>query len=564
MSRASPQCLGEILSRPVLVALSVCLTWTHLATAARLHPQRLESPASTAGEAIYLRGLLSSGAPLEATRADAPTLTGAQAACVNCHRRSGLGYKEARTTIPPVSGSFLFDTGPDVHADARHPFVPGARLDRRPYTAETLARAIREGVDSEGRQLSYLMPRFALSDADMAALITHLRSLDHPHAPGVSDTELHFATILAPDVSPERRQLVRQVIEQYFQDRNGALRGPGAQTMSTSGATAYARMMFKVNRQWILHVWEPSGPPDTWPQQLEQKFTEHPVFAVISGIAGPSWPVIGDFCEHKGIPCLLPNVEAPPVEEDDQFHSVFFSRGVLLEADLIGTGLLDETVGAPPLQVMQLYRAGDVGEAGAGALGKILEQRGVKVSARVVDSRRALARALSDSNSVDAVVLWLRPEDLRELPPPPGQPRLYISGLMAGLEAAPLTEGWRSRVHIAYPVDLPESRRVRLDYALSWFRIRRIAVVDERLQADTYLACGLLSETLKHMVDAFVPDYLVESLESTVEHRLLTGYYPRLTLAPNQRFASKGGYLVHLEAGRGRGHVVPDGPWIAP
>jgi hypothetical protein len=117
---------------------------------------------------------------------------------------------------------------------------------------------------------------------------------------------------------------------------------------------------------------------------------------------------------------------------------------------------------------------------------------------------------------------------------------------------------------MAYPVDLPESRRVRVDYALSWFRIRRIAVIDERLQADTYLACGLLSETLKHMVDEFVPDYLVESLEGTVEHRVLTGYYPRLTLAPGQRFASKGGYLVHFDTTQGRARVVPDGPWVTP
>jgi hypothetical protein len=29
-----------------------------------------------------------------------------------------------------------------------------------------------------------------------------------------------------------------------------------------------------------------------------------------------------------------------------------------------------------------------------------------------------------------------------------------------------------------------------------------------------------------------------------LEHRLVTGYYPRLALAPNQRFASKGGDWV--------------------
>jgi hypothetical protein len=531
--------------------------------AARGRVLAAEAPPSAPGEAIYVRGVLSSGAPLEAQRANAAPLTGARAACANCHRRSGLGYKEARTTIPPVTAAFLFDTGPQVHTDAVHPFVPGARLGRKPYTPETLARAIREGVDSEGRQLSYLMPRFALSDVDMAALIEHLRSLDHHHVPGVSDTDLHFATILAPDVGADRRQLVRQVIEQYFQDRNGALRGPGAQTMSTSGATAYARMMFHVNRQWILHVWEPTGPPDTWRRQLEQKFKDQPVFAVISGIAGPAWPVIGNFCEQKAIPCLFPNVEAPPTHGDEQFHSVFFSRGVSLEADLLADRLLGEHE-SPPKRVVQIYRSADVGAAGAKALGEILQPRGVKVTSRAIDSPRGLATALNDVTSADALVLWLRPEDLRRLPPPPGSGALFVSGLMAGLESAPLPPSWLARAHMSFPADLPENRRVRLDYALSWFRVRHIPVVDERLQADTYLACGLLSETLKHMVDAFVPDYLVESLESTVEHRVLTGYYPRLTLAPGQRFASKGGYLVRFEVTQGQARVLPDGPWLTP
>ena len=39
---------------------------------------------------------------------------------------------------------------------------------------------------------------------------------------------------------------------------------------------------------------------------------------------------------------------------------------------------------------------------------------------------------------------------------------------------------------------------------------------------DTYLACGLVSETLNHMVDAFVRDYLIERVEMALDHRVLT------------------------------------------
>jgi hypothetical protein len=163
------------------------------------------------------------------------------------------------------------------------------------------------------------------------------------------------------------------------------------------------------------------------------------------------------------------------------------------------------------------------------------------------------------------LVLWLRSPDLQALPPESPAGQVYVSGLLGGLEASPLPPGWLGRAHMSYPFDLPEQRRVRVDYARSWLRIRQIPLTDERLQADTYLACGLLSETVKHLVDAFVPDYLVERLEDTVEHRVLTGYYPRLTLGPQQRFASKGGFLTHFDHSPGSvPRLVADGPWLTP
>jgi hypothetical protein len=46
---------------------------------------------------------------------------------------------------------------------------------------------------------------------------------------------------------------------------------------------------------------------------------------------------VQEFCEEERLPCLFPNVEAPAGSASD-FYRVYFSRGVLLEAQLIAPG----------------------------------------------------------------------------------------------------------------------------------------------------------------------------------------------------------------------------------
>ncbi len=82
-------------------------------------------------------------------------------------------------------------------------------------------------------------------------------------------------------------------------------------------------------------------------------------------------------------------------------------------------------------------------------------------------------------------------------------------------------------------------------------------------QADTYLACGILTETLNQMVEIGDPAHLREVLQDSLEHRFLTGYYPRLALAEGQTFASKGGYLVGFGDPSGS-RLVAAGDWTVP
>ena len=335
---------------------------------------------------------------------------------------------------------------------------------------------------------------------------------------------------------------------------------------------------YRVSRRWQLHVWQLTGPPEDWERQLQALLAREPVFAVLSGLGGRTWAPVHRFCQAARMPCLLPNVVLPLAAEQD-FYPVYFSRGVLLEADLAWARVdeLRQASQASALvptsqpsikRVLQIYRAGDVGEEAANAFAAraansnlIVESRRLAASDRTGADVAATIKGISPN---DVLMLWLRPADLARLPnQPAASAATILSGLMGGMEHAPLAPAWRATSLITYPADLPSARSVRMNFPLLWFKIRHINVVAERVQTDTYVACGILAETLTDMLDSFVRDYLVERVEGMLSHRLVNGYYPRLGLAPGQRFASKGGYLVRFSEPVGDA-VVGDGAWTTP
>jgi len=519
-----------------------------------------EDPASVA-EAIYRRGSLPDGQPLRGEREIGVGVEGAAAACVNCHRRSGLGTAEGNIVIPPITGKYLYRPAGGRLEDIDLQYAQSRiSLNHLAYSDATLARAIGEGIGRDGRRLNTLMPRFRLEPDSMAALINYLKNLGREQEPGVTEDTLHFATIITPDADPVARRGMLDVLERFFVDKNEFIRG-GQRRMQ-----GYKEIMFRVSRKWQLHIWELQGAPETWEQQLQARLAAEPVFAVISGLGGKTWAPVHRFCERAAIPCLFPNVDLPVVAESD-FYPIYFSRGVQLEADLIAAEIQEQSARVPLRRVVQVFRADDVGAAAATTLSAGLDMAGQKNERRAVAmgaGRGELARALRDVGKNDGLVLWLRPSDLLLLPAKASAARqVFVSGLMGGMEETPLGADWRRVIQMSYPVDLPELRKFRTDFPHAWFRIRHIPVVADRIQSDTYLACGIMAETLVDMLDSFVRDYLVERIESMLSRRTLSGYYPRLGLAPGQRFASKGGYLVAFP-GEGGGKPVAESGWRIP
>ena len=68
---------------------------------------------------------------------------------------------------------------------------------------------------------------------------------------------------------------------------------------------------------------------------------------------------------------------------------------------------------------------------------------------------------------------------------------------------------------------------------------------------------------LEHIVDHFSRDYLFEYIEHEAENALNPGTFPRLSLGPGQRYASKGAFIVRLDPDQPR-KIQPVSRWIVP
>jgi hypothetical protein len=506
---------------------------------------------TAAAQALFRNGILPSGTLLKGTREGGADVTGKNAACASCHRRSGLGMSEGRIVTPSITGHYLFDPGERPVPEGESSPLAAAAYSRIRYADATLARAIRTGLGPTGKPLSPLMPRFALDDATMSLLIGYLRTLSSTAAPGVETDTLHFATIVTPDADPERARAMLEVLNDFFDNKDAYYRG------KAPPLKASRRIHYRVLRRWQLHVWTLTGAPDTWEAQLRAKLFAEPVMAVVSGIAGRTWAPVHRFCEQEKLPCLLPNVDLPVVHDGD-FYSVYFSAGVLLEAELLAARLPAGTQ-----HVVQVYREDDIGAAAAQSFPAADGIRVHNYPLKPGGDAAQLAAAVAHAVAGDALILWLRPEDLRQLPTAASPASIWISGLMGGLEHAPLPTVWLATAHESYPFDPPEQRTLRMTWPLTWFKTQRIQVTDERTQVDTYLSCVILAESVGALWGNFVRDYLLETYENMLSFRTLNGYYPHLSLGPGQRLASKGGYIVHFGDAAGAA-VVKDGEWIVP
>ncbi len=567
-----------------------------------------------AGHRIYVDGILPSGQPLKGFRGE-DEVAGKQAACVACHRPSGMGSVEGDIQVPPITGNFLYRTGDALQATMDPRSGKRFNLAHAAYTDATLAKAIKQGVNVGDQPMSVLMPRYTLQNDELRVLTVYLKQLSQHYSPGVSKDEVHFATVITPDADPERRRMLLRVLERGFTQKNGSTM-LGSKRSGRRHMVTAAELVLGTERKWVLHVWDLHGEPATWQQQLQEYNQKEPVFALLSGLSGATWQPVHAFCEENRIPCWLPSVDLP-VDTGENVYSIYFQRGLKLEADVLAKYFVDEPKQAPH-RIVQIFRENALGLGAAAALGESFKDAGIAVDNRPLPTGdlAALRKALDGLSEQDAVMLWLNEADLSLLNAMPApKATVYVSGRLSGGEQLAVADNWKQSLKMIYPYELPEKRQINLNYFHSWMRFNQIPIEDEPLQAEAYFALDFLSETMTEMLDNLYRDYLLERAESMLS-RSETGkseqrdrvrqvmrwstrvprvakkvevegvdeksqekptaesapvqatgksttIYPRMSLGVAQRFASKGAYIVRFDD-VAKPKLVPMSAWIVP
>lgn len=511
------------------------------------------------GERLYREGIGVGGQVIEAVSQGDVPLSGTQAACMNCHRPSGLGSSEGGYYVPPIHGPVLFAPRRldrlRLYPEFFHQIQPDSFRTRlyqphmRPaYDLATLARALRHGVDAADQPLAAIMPRYRLSDGDIVALDAYLHALSATPDPGVAGGTIRMATVFSDNVPAVDRQAMQSTLEAYVAWHNQRLSGDRAR----HGFSVYGRSPFvAVLPRWSLAVWTLSGDPSTWRAQMERHYRADPVFAVVGGMVDGPWEGPGAFCESQRLPCLFPDTPLPAWPVRPFTHTAYFSAGLMLDASILARYAAHHVRQGET--IVQLAADDAWGAMPAAGFAQALEEMGgQRATVRTVTfaTPSRLRDALLAQRGAGLVVVWPGRDlgaAMGALAAAPAGHARFLLPQRAIAASSSLPSGLRDRVRFADADELQPSRHARSFETWAWMRARRLGQDHPRQRLEAYYVMTLLDAALAEISHDFYREHLLERVEDESQKDLNPGLYPRMALSPGERVEVRSGQVVELD-----------------
>jgi hypothetical protein len=488
-----------------------------------------------------------------------------------------MGSAEGGYYVPPINAPILFaprkldrrrlypelfyQVQPDRFTNRLHQ----PRM-RAAYTKATLATVLRTGVDPAGHTLATIMPRYRLSDGDVAALAAYLHTLSAHVDPGVDARDIQFATVFSDQVAAAERDAILKTLRAYVEWHNKRLGGNQAR----AGYSVYGGSQFlPVDRHWVLSVWSLKGDDSTWNMQLDALYKRHPVFALVGGKVAGSWDDPAQFCNSHRLPCLFPDTELPAWPTRAYSYTVYFSAGLALEARVAAQFVKHALV--PGRNMVQIAAGDRYGQFPAQQFEHELQASGHHLSHATIvyrNSKQLLADLRANTDGADRIlVLWPGMDvqtAIRDLAKAKPRAALIVLPSRAIRAArANVTGQLAQRLRFVDPYELKPGSHPKSYETRAWMHTRGLATDFMRLRFKAYYVMSLLEGAMFAMNNDFYRDYLLERIEDESQKDVNPGMYPHLAIGPGQRFAAKAGEVVKFDP-HSRDALVPVSRWIVP
>lgn len=475
------------------------------------------------GKQIYFKGTGST--EIVAAIGESDTLVpGSAVPCANCHGYDGLGRPEGGVVPSYVTWGYLTKPYGHTHSTGRrHPA----------FNEQTIAVAIGEGRDPAGNALESTMPRYRLSDKDLAAVVAYLKRLQIDLDPGLTNDAIKIGTLLPiKGALGSLGRTVEATLKAYFEAVN--MRGG-----------IYGRKIH-------LKVAEYTGDAVSTLANAKHLVEQEQVFALVGAFAAG--------LERELFP-LFENNKVPQVGPFTVFagHSDFQSRATFFPL----SGLPDQARALVDYAVLKLALApsgiavllsaneiyGDVGKAierqsrtRGWPAPTVVPYTGGRAEAvrRVGELKRARVEAVFYFGPASGLGL-LTAEAAKQ----GWLPYLFVSGLTTGRAIFDVVPAFSDRLFLAYPaVPSDQTRKGLTEFEL--FRDghglskRHLAA-----QISAYIAAKVLVEGLRRSGKALSRASLVAALEHLNEFD--TGLTPPLSFGPNRRVGALGAHVLSAD-----------------
>lgn len=139
-------------------------------TGPRLGDQRPSGAYQSNGEQIYFTATSQRGTPITSDMSMG-MIGGGMMTCAQCHGADGQGGR-VRIMMSSVEA-------PDIRycALTAEEQYEEEGMEHEPFTEETIKQAITKGIEPDGEPLDQNMPRWSMTEADLADLLEFLKTL---------------------------------------------------------------------------------------------------------------------------------------------------------------------------------------------------------------------------------------------------------------------------------------------------------------------------------------------------------------------------------------------------